>query len=468
MKIVAILVLAAAALSTTAATAGAASGACPDQNNPNEIVMAGGSGQSTQLGKPFGSPFRVALANTNGCPLTGNLAGVNVIFSAPGSGASGLFSSTGTNQAVVGTDAQGTATGPSFTANDTVGSYIIAAHSDYGTVGFAVANTAAGIPTAIAATGTADQQGLVNSQFGQPLQARATDANGNPVQGVTVTFSVVPGVTGASGMFLGGAPTATTNANGLATSPPLLANGTPGKFTATASTEGVSTVATYTFDNRPDVTTLAVVGSVNTSARVDARYRHRLSVTVRDATGHPIEGATVNFAIAAADSGAAATFVGGSSQATATTDASGRASSPPLVANKSAGSFTATASTGNATLRYRLTNVSGAPASITAGAASGESTVIQTRFAVPLAVTVTDQDGNPVVGRVVVFTTPPHGPSGHFANRSRTIRVATNRNGIAVAPPFIANRIVGGFVVTARVEGASPRAAFALVNKARE
>jgi protocatechuate 3,4-dioxygenase beta subunit len=467
MKIAAILVLAAATLSTTAATAGAAGDACPAQNNPNEIVIAGGSGQTAQLGKPFGSPFQVVLANTNGCPLTGNLAGINVGFVAPGGGASGLFSTTGSNQAVVGTDAQGIATAPSFTANHTVGGYTVGAQSDYGTAAFSVTNTAAGIPTAIAASGTTDQQATVNSHYAQPLQARATDANGNPVQGATVTFSVVPGASGAGGMFLGGAATATTDSNGLATSPPLLANGTSGRFTATASTDGVSTVATYTFDNHADATTLAAVGSAKANARVEARYRRPLSVTVRDATGQPIEGATVNFAVAPADSGAAATFAGGSSQTTATTDANGRASSPPLVANKTAGSFIATASTGGETLRYRLTNVPGAPASIAAGAASGESTVVQTRFAVPLAVTVTDQYGNPVVGEVVVFTTPAHGPSGHFAKRSRRTRVATNRNGVAVAPPLTANRKAGGFAVTARVEGSAPRAAFALINTGR-
>jgi protocatechuate 3,4-dioxygenase beta subunit len=268
-------------------------------------------------------------------------------------------------------------------------------------------------------------------------------------------------------MFLGGAATATTDSSGLATSPPLLANGTPGRFTATASTDGVSTVATYTFDNHADVTMLAAVGRAKANARVGARYRRPLSVTVHDATGHPIEGATVNFAVAPAESGAAATFAGGSSQTTAMTDANGRASSPRLVANKTAGSFTATASTGDETLRYRLTNVPGAPASIAAGAASGESTVVQTRFAVPLAVTVTDQYGNPVVGQVVVFTTPAHGPSGHFAKRSRRTRVATNRNGVAVAPPLTANRKAGGFAVTARVEGSAPRAAFALINTGR-
>jgi hypothetical protein len=226
-------------------------------------------------------------------------------------------------------------------------------------------------------------------------------------------------------------------------------------------------VATYTFDNHADVTTLAAVGSARGNARVGAHYRRPLSVTVRDAAGQPIEGATVNFAVPPADSGAAATFAGGSSQTTVTTDANGRASSPPLIANTTAGSFSATASTGDETLRYRLTNVPGAPASIAAGAASGESTVVQTRFQVPLAVTVTDQYGNPVGGQVVVFTTPARGPSGHFAKRSRRIRIATNRNGVAVAPPLTANRKAGGFAVTARVEGAAPRAAFALINMAR-
>src|SRR5260221_1192164 len=467
MKMAAILVLAAATLSTAAATAGASGGACPAQNNPNEIVIAGGTGQSAQLGRPFGSPFQVVLGTRKGGQLTGNLAGININFVAPASGASGIFSSTGSTRGVVGTDAQGAATGPSFTANHTVGSYTVAARSDYGTAEFSVTNTAAGIPTAIAVTGTTDQQATVNSRYAQPLQARATDANGNPVQGATVSFSVVPGATGAGAMFLGGAATATTDSNGLATSQPLLANGIPGRITATASTEGVSAVAVYTFANHADLTTLPAARSSKANARVEARYRQPLSVTVRDATGQPVEGATVNFAVALADSGATATFVGGSSQATAMTDVNGRASSPPLVANKTVGSFTATASIGNETLRYRLTNIAGTPASITVGAASGESTIVKTRFPVPLAVTVTDRNGNPVVGQVVVFSTPARGPSGHFAKRSHRIRVETNRNGVAVAPPFTANGKVGGFAVTARVEGTSPRAAFALINKAR-
>ena len=53
-------------------------------------MLAGGSGQTTQLGNPFLQSLQVALANTNGCPLTGNLAGINVDFAAPGGGPSGV------------------------------------------------------------------------------------------------------------------------------------------------------------------------------------------------------------------------------------------------------------------------------------------------------------------------------------------------------------------------------------------
>ncbi|HEY2073348.1 MAG TPA: Ig-like domain-containing protein, partial [Gaiellaceae bacterium] len=227
-----VLVLGALATAAALSVSGArASGsACPTSNNPNELVLAGGSGQTAQLGKSFAQSFQVKLANTNGCPLTGNLAGITINFDAPGSGASGIFASSGSREAYVGTDAGGVATAPPFTANYTVGDYAVDAHSDYGSVGISLSNTANGLPSAIASTGTPSQEAAVNGNYGQPLQARVTDANGNPVQGANVTFAVLPGTTGASASFLGGEPSATTDANGLATSPPLVANGTPGRF----------------------------------------------------------------------------------------------------------------------------------------------------------------------------------------------------------------------------------------------
>ena len=451
---------------------GSASGAgpaCPASNGPDELVLAGGSGQTAQLGRQFPAAFQVELANTNGCPLTGNLAGIGVEFDAPGSGASGIFPSTGSRVAVVGTDAQGVATAPPFAANDTVGSYSVRARSEYGSVGIGLSNTASGLPSSIVPEGSS-QEGAANTQYAQPLQVRVTDANGTPVQGATVSFAVIPGATGAGASFLGGGPaSAITNSDGVATSPPLLANGVPGRFTATASTDGLSAIATFALDNHAAAMTIAAVTASDPAATVDSRYRQPLQARVVDAAGRPVEGASVTFTISPSDGGAGASFLGGGTQANALTDADGRASSPALVANKTAGAFTATAVTagGPQPLAFTLTNLAAAPYAVAAGAASGESAVVGTRFPVPLAVTVADKNGNPVTGAVVVFVAPKKGSSGHFPHGRRAARAKTNAKGIAVAPVFTANASAGGYAVTATVEGTSRRAAFALVNRAR-
>jgi len=238
-----------------------------------------------------------------------------------------------------------------------------------------------------------------------------------------------------------------------------------GSFSATASTAGVSTVATYTLDNHASTTTLQTTSTHDPRATVGSRYRSLLQARLLDAGGQPIEGAAVMFAINAADNGAAANFVGGTAQATALTDANGLATAPPLVANKTAGSFTATATAPGAEAgRYTLDNLAAAPTSIIAGAADGQSTTVGSRFPIPLAVTVTDKNGNPVAGATVTFAAPRKGASGHFRRERRIVRVRTNRKGIAVAPPFTANEFAGGYAIIATVRGSSVRTAFSLVN----
>ena len=567
-----------------AGSSSAAQRACPGTNAPNELVLAGGSGQTTQLGNAFPAPLEVQLANTNGCPLTGNLAGRDVTFDAPATGAGGTFTGTGSREAVVGTNAQGVATAPPLVANFTAGGYSVVASSDVGTVDFSLSNTAAGLPAAISATAGTPQEAPVNGAYAQSLQARVVDANGNPVQGATVTFSVVFGTTGAGAVFLGGGQaTATTDANGVATSPPLAANGSAGRFAAVASTNGVSSVARYSLDNHAVAQTLRAVGSTRLSSTVDSRYPGVLAVRLLDAAGAPVEGASVGFTLdpaassgggAGAGDAAGATFVGGSSQttvvtnangeaatprivangtpgaftaiasvsgssasltyalhnlparlvavapvrsatvggryahalrvrargaggkpvagvrvtftigkasdnasatfpdgtslATATTNGAGIAVAPPMTANGIAGAFTATASVpGGGPVAYRLRNVASRPATIAPGAADGTSTGIGSTFPIRLAVTVDDASGNPVAGVVVRFSGPHSGAGGHFTTRAkraaRTVRVRTNVSGVAIAPPFTANAVAGGYAV--QVRAGSTRAAFALVNQ---
>jgi protocatechuate 3,4-dioxygenase beta subunit len=569
------LAAAAVVLVSGTSAAGGAAGACPTSNPPNELVLVSGSPQTAQLGKAFQSNLQVKLANSNGCPLTGPLAAVGVTFVAPGGGASGSFAGSGSTVASVGTDDNGIAVAPPFTANHTAGSYGVYAQSNYGSVRFDLTNTATGVPASIAADGQATQEATINSQYSQPLQARVRDADGKPVAGVSVTFAIAAGPTGAGASFLGGATQAEvlSDADGLATSPPLVANGSPGRFTATAATANVASAATFSLANHAATNTLGANGNPRQEAAVGTRYPKPLRARLLDASGQPIEGVTVTFTLPQTSSGAGASFLGGGNQATDLTDASGQASSPPLLANSMAGRFTATASaagiskpvsyplrnvagrltatrapqqatvgtrygrplrarlldpsgrpiegvtvtftlpqtssgagasflgggnqatdltdgsgrasspallanssagrftatasaTGSAKpLSYALRNLAGKAATVTPGAADGETTPAGTRFPIRLAVTVKDANSNSVAGALVTFTAPATGPSGHFAGGGRSVRVPTNSSGIAIAPAFTANGTPGGYVVTASVNGL--RVGFALVNEPR-
>jgi hypothetical protein len=378
---------------------GSAGSSCPSSNPPNQLTLVGGTPQTASLEEAFASGLQVSLANSDGCPVTG-AAGVAVTFSAPSSGASGLFSGSGSNTVTVGSDASGEAAAPTFTANDTAGSYTLTASSQYGSVSFSLTNTATGIPARIVVIDPTVPSARVLNPFAQPLQVKVLDADGSPVAGATVTF------------------------------------------TLGSSSAGV---------NRCGATSTA-----------------------------------------------GARFIGGAAQASAATGSSGVASSPPLIANAGAGSFTATAavseggdgagssggsagsgagaggSSASIQASFALASLAGAPAKITTGVAATESTEAGARFPIRLAVTVTDAQKNPVGGAPVTFAAPASGPSGRFTLHSHggyhvshphTVKVKTDACGIALAPAFTADRRQGGYIVKATAAGARP-AAFALVNEA--
>src|SRR4030095_17218081 len=77
-------------------------------------------------------------------------------------------------------------------------------------------------------------------------------------------------------------------------------------------------------------------------ATVGTRYGRPLRARLLDPSGRPIEGVTVTFTLPQTSSGAGASFLGGGNQATDLTDASGQASSPPLLANSLGRRHTAT------------------------------------------------------------------------------------------------------------------------------
>src|ERR1700689_3086771 len=118
--------------------AGTGTSNCPSSNLPNQMTLVAGTPQTAILQTAFASALQVALTNSDGCPVTSAAAGVPVTFGAPSSGASGVFSTSGSDTVTGGADASGMVAAPPFTANDTQGSYTITASSQYGSVSFSL------------------------------------------------------------------------------------------------------------------------------------------------------------------------------------------------------------------------------------------------------------------------------------------------------------------------------------------
>ena len=136
--------------------------------------------------------------------------------------------------------------------------------------------------SAIAATAGSGQSATINSSFATALQATVTDATGNPVSGVNVTFTAP--ASGASGQFANNTTTttATTNASGVATASSFTANGTAGAYTVAASINLGSTV--FSLNNLK----ANQVISVTTHAPASAANNTQFNVAATSSSGLPV------------------------------------------------------------------------------------------------------------------------------------------------------------------------------------
>jgi hypothetical protein len=253
----------------TGPTSSSGEAPCPSHNPPSELALTAGTPQTATLGTPFATNLQVAFTNSNGCPVTTAVAGVPVTFSAPSTGAGGLFSASGSNAVTVGSDASGIASAPMFTANYLAGSYTLTASSAYGSVLFSLTNVEgsaasacdagssaraptgegpagiAGKPTKLAAGVGVSQSTPAGSRFPIHFAVTVTDAEKSPVPGVLVTFAAPN--RGPSGYFTvrsGGVHTAhrrrvavKTDACGVALAPTFTANRRAGGYVVVASIE---------------------------------------------------------------------------------------------------------------------------------------------------------------------------------------------------------------------------------------
>jgi hypothetical protein len=217
----------------------------PVSPSPAAVVVTAGTPQSTPIDTPFAAPLSVQVTDAAGQYLSG----VTVSFDLPASGASASFPGNAITSSVVTTSVNGGATSPALTANAIVGSYVATASAGPATPGSFALTNLTGAPASVVASGGSPQTAIFSTPFAAPLQATVTDAGGNPVPGVTVTFTL-PG-SGASATFTGGVLSVgvQTDASGIAVSPTLTANATVGSYVATGSVTGVATPANFNLQN---------------------------------------------------------------------------------------------------------------------------------------------------------------------------------------------------------------------------
>lgn len=264
------------------------------------LSIGNGSNQATQVNTTFPTALSVGVFNGSGGPASG----IDVVFSAPTSSASGSFAG-GTQQVTVTTGGSGLATAPAFTANGTPGQYTVTVSVDGTqtvngtplTNAFGLRNTLNdpnGVPETLSLAAGGGQVADPGATFGTNLQVVVLDGAGAYVQGAEVVFSAPTGAV-AGGTF-GGAPTFTTTSgvNGLATAASLTANlvGGPWSVHVSASLNGVEAETTIGLTNRPIATTTTLTATPTPSTRGE---RVDLSATVAPVAGPLQPAAPVEF-----------------------------------------------------------------------------------------------------------------------------------------------------------------------------
>ncbi len=415
-------------------------------------IVTGSTPQTTSPGTAYPQPLAVVVKDAGNNPVLS----ANVTFTAPASGASGLFSNNAATVSVW-TNAAGVASVP-FTTNATAGSFTVTAAGGGLTATFALAS-AAGKMTPNA--GTTPQAVNLSSTLGSALGVTVTVANA-PLSGVPVTFTAP--AAGASGTFSNGTATitVTTNANGVALAS-FQSNATAGSYKVNATAPGMS--ANFSLANSA-VTTAASPASAKQNANTGTAFALPLAVVVRTpnaSSGKPNADPGVSVTFTAPSSGASGLFSNHSTTITVLTDSTGTASAP-FTANSKVGPYLVMATSPNlAAVYFSLANA-GAPASVTPlKGTTPQITNINKAFPTALEVTVLDTFGTPVTAAAVTFTAPASGPSGKFSNGTPVITIATAVDGTATVP-FTANGSGGpGYVVTAAVAGVNT-AQFSLMN----
>jgi len=412
---------------------------------PKAIAETAGNNQRGPVATALANPFVVTVTDS----LNNPVPGVTVSFAITQVPQNAAGQSLSIGQ--VNTDAQGRAFS-TLTLGSRPGTYQVqaSAPSLAGSPVTFNATAEVGAAALLAFVSGDGQQGGISTVLPQPLRVQVLDGSGNPVQNIGVLFSVDSIPSGATGAFVNGSGSTTiqTDGSGIASVAMTLGNrtgvyrvsasssglaGSPIYFRLMASTAGGAVAIFYTEGNQQQ-------------APILTELVQPLVVTILSASGTPVAGVPVAFAIDSIPAGATSQDV---LQKSVTTDVNGRATTILRLGSK-VGVYKVTATSSGLSgspIEFRASATYGAAAAMTYVRGNGQTRVINSMLDSTFMVRITDVGGNAVPGAGVQFALDsiPLGAVGQSLSVTSSV---TNELGEA-STRFTLGSKVGRYAVTA-------------------
>jgi hypothetical protein len=364
-------------LAATTACGGGSDLLLPGSGEPAAVSLLQGDQQNGRVGEPLPQPLVVSVTDASGRAVEGATVVFVLTDPAPGAAVAPDTTTTDAEGHATANVVLGTRTGPQAGDVQALGADgSVAAHAGF-TLN-ALPENASGI-TAVSGL---DQTGPVGSTLASPLVVLVADGFGNPIEGVTVTWTVDGG--GAVS-----ASTTTTGSDGM-TSVQRTLGPTAGTQHTFASVDGlVGSPVTFVHTATAGAASgVSIIAGNNQTGPVSTELPQDLVVEVRDAANNPVPSVAVTWVIG--------TGGGSITPTTSITDASGRASAAwTLGATPGANTVSAVVS-GIGVAPFTATATSGAPARLSIQTQPSSSAVSGAPLDQQPVVQLLDAGGNEV------------------------------------------------------------------------
>lgn len=239
------------------------------------------------------------------------------------------------------------------------------------------------------------QTGPAANQLPDPLVVRALDSQGQPMQGLTVGFTVA----GGGGQVSQAA--VVTDATGLASTRWTL-GASAGSQSVFANVGSVTALFTATATTvQPSSRTLSIVSGNTQSATVSTTLANQLVVRLLDGSGTPVEGAAIGFTPEA----------GSATPTSANTDANGEARASWRLGTVAGQQRLTASAAGAAGVTFTATGTPDAPSQLSIASGNSQIGNISQPLPLPVVAAVADGFGNPIAGTTVTFSVTSGGGS---------------------------------------------------------